>query len=62
MFILLHAVNDNGSLNRQFSVHEHQTLKDVPFVTLDHKTILKSLGYICSKSQKYIVLVKIIHF
>ncbi len=27
--------------------------------TLDHKTSLKSLGYICSKSQKYIVWVKI---
>ncbi len=31
-------------------------------VTLDHKTSLKSLGYICSNSQKYIVWVKIIHF
>ncbi len=30
------------------------------FVTLDHKTSLKSLGYICSNSQKYIVWVKII--
>ncbi len=25
------------------------------YVTLDHKTSLKSLGYICSNSQKYIV-------
>ncbi len=33
-----------------------------PFVTLDHKTSLKSLGYICSNSQKYIVWVKIIDF
>ncbi len=32
------------------------------YVTLDHKTSLKSLGYICSKSQKYIVWVKIIDF
>ncbi len=31
-------------------------------LTLDHKTSLKSLGYICSNSQKYIVLVKIILF
>ncbi len=31
-------------------------------VTLDHKTSLKSLGYICSNSQKYIVWVKIIVF
>ncbi len=32
------------------------------FVTLDHKTSLKSLEYICSNSQQYIVWVKIIHF
>ncbi len=32
------------------------------FVTLDHKTSLKSLGYICSNSQQYIVWVKIINF
>ncbi len=31
-------------------------------MTLDHKTSLKSPGYICSNSQKYIVLVKIIDF
>ncbi len=29
---------------------------------LEHKTSLKSLGYICSNSQQYIVWVKIIHF
>ncbi len=29
-------------------------------VTLDHKSSFKSLGYICSNSQKYIVRVKII--
>ncbi len=32
------------------------------FVTLEHKTSLKSLEYICSNSQQYIVWVKIIHF
>ncbi len=32
------------------------------FVTLDHKSSFKSLGYICSNSQQYIVWVKIIHF
>ncbi len=32
------------------------------FVNLDHKTRLKSLGYICSNSQKYMVWVKIIDF
>ncbi len=31
-------------------------------VWLEHKTSLKSLGYICSNSQKYIVWVKIIDF
>ncbi len=31
-------------------------------VTLDHKTSLKSLGYICSNGQKYIVWVKMIDF
>ncbi len=34
----------------------------ITYVTLDHKTSLKSLGYICSNSQKYIVWVKIIDF
>ncbi len=29
---------------------------------MEHKTSLKSLGYICSNSQQYIVWVKIIHF
>ncbi len=33
-----------------------------PDVTLDHKTSLKSLGHICSNSQKYIVWVKMINF
>ncbi len=32
------------------------------YVTMDHKTSLKSLGYICGNSQKYIVWVKIIDF
>ncbi len=32
------------------------------YITLDHKTNLKSLGYICSNSKKYIVRVKIINF
>ncbi len=31
-----------------------QTLKNYN-MTLDHKTSLKTLGYICSNSQKYIV-------
>ncbi len=29
---------------------------------MEHKTSLKSLEYICSNSQQYIVWVKIIHF
>ncbi len=32
------------------------------YVTLEHKRSLKSLVYICSNSQKYIVWVKITHF
>uniref|UniRef100_A0A8C1YVY9 Si:dkey-106n21.1 n=1 Tax=Cyprinus carpio TaxID=7962 RepID=A0A8C1YVY9_CYPCA len=42
----------------------HVNLQGHPGVygTLDHKTSLKSLGYICSNSQKYIVWVKIIDF
>ncbi len=32
------------------------------FVTLEHKTSVKSLGYICSNNQKYILWVKIIKF
>ncbi len=32
------------------------------YVTLDHKTSLKSLGYVCSNSQKYIIWVKILNF
>ncbi len=32
------------------------------YVTLDHKTNIKSLGYICSHSQKHIVWGKIINF
>ncbi len=31
-------------------------------VTLEHKTSLKLLGYVCSNSQKYTVWVKIIYF
>uniref|UniRef100_A0A672L2P8 Stress-70 protein, mitochondrial n=2 Tax=Sinocyclocheilus grahami TaxID=75366 RepID=A0A672L2P8_SINGR len=31
-------------------------------MTLEHKSSLKSLGYICSNSQQYIVWVKIIYF
>ncbi len=32
------------------------------YVSLEHKSSLKSLGYVCSNSQKYIVWVKIIDF
>ncbi len=32
------------------------------YVTLDHKTSLKSMGYVCCNSQKYILWVKIINF
>ncbi len=39
-----------------------KTIEVIIIVTLDHKTFLKSLGYICSDSKKYIVWVKIIDF
>uniref|UniRef100_A0A671QW84 M-protein, striated muscle-like n=1 Tax=Sinocyclocheilus anshuiensis TaxID=1608454 RepID=A0A671QW84_9TELE len=38
------------------------TYKSQTYVTLEHKSSLKSLGYICSNSQQYIVWVKIINF
>ncbi len=46
------------SRNHVFDPHTSQSI----FVTLDHKTSLKSLGYIYSNSQQYIVWVKMIHF
>uniref|UniRef100_A0A8C2DFR6 Interleukin-17 receptor D n=1 Tax=Cyprinus carpio TaxID=7962 RepID=A0A8C2DFR6_CYPCA len=36
--------------------------RHLTYVTLEHKTSQKSLGYICSNNQKYIVWVKIIDF
>ncbi len=40
-----------------------ESLKNVcKYVTLHHKTSRKSLGYICSNSQQYIVWIKIIDF
>ncbi len=33
-----------------------------PYVTLDHKTGLKALEYMCSNSQQFIVWVKIIFY
>ncbi len=38
------------------------TILLAPHVTLEPKHSLRSLGYICSKSQKYIVWVKMINF
>ncbi len=37
-------------------------LFSVHIVTLEHKSSVKSLGYICSNSQQYIIWVKIIDF
>ncbi len=34
----------------------------IKYVTLEHKSSVKSLGYICSNNQEYIVWVKIIDF
>ncbi len=49
MYFHIHLVNINNIIFTKY-------------VTLDHKTSLKSIGYICSNSQKYIVWVKIIYF
>ncbi len=37
-------------------------ISSILYVTLEHKTSLKSLEYICSNSQQYIVWVKMIDF
>ncbi len=53
-----------GGSNLTFKVSFYFCISNyyLTFVTLEHKTSLKSLGYICSNSQQYIVWVKIIHF
>ncbi len=53
-----------GGSNLTFKVSLNVFISNdyLTFVTLEHKTSLKSLGYICSNSQQYIVWVKIIHF
>ncbi len=51
-------------MHRSSTVYKQEQSRTVlnKYVTLDHKTSLKSLGYICSNSQKYTVWVKIIDF
>ncbi len=44
------------------NIDQHISIEHITYVTLDHKTSVKSLGYICSNSQKYTVWVKIIDF
>ncbi len=44
------------------SLRQLVLLNEGRFVSLQHKTNVKSLGYICSNSQQYIVWVKIIIF
>ncbi len=53
-----------GGSNLTFKVSFYFCISNdyLTFVTLEHKTSLKLLGYICSNSQQYIVWVKIIHF
>ncbi len=41
---------------------KHCEILERTYVTLDHKTSLKSLEYICSNGQKYTVSIKIIDF
>ncbi len=53
-----------GGSNLTFKVSFYFLISNdyLTFVTLEHKTSLKSLEYICSNSQQYIVWVKIINF
>ncbi len=53
-----------GGSNLTFKVSFYLFISNyyLTFVTLDHKTSLKSLEYICRNSQQYILWVKIIHF
>jgi len=51
------------SLNKRFDIrHTFFNGYDNSFVTLEHRTSLKSLGYICSNSQQYTVWCKLIDF
>ncbi len=54
IYCLLHAKTNDTFKNKN--------RETVPYVTLEHKTSLKSLGCIYRNSQKYIVWVKIIDF
>ncbi len=47
---------------KKWAAYNVTTLTPLTYVTLEHKTSVKSLGNICSNSQKYIVWVKIIDF
>ncbi len=46
----------------RYYIYQHFYPKWLTNGTLDHKTSLKSLGYICSNSQKYIEWVKLLIF
>ncbi len=55
----------DAHMDVRFKVHRYRLDTEhfiYTYVTLEHKISLKSLGYICSNSQKYIVWVKIIDF
>ncbi len=41
-------------------IYFYHRIRQKIYVTLDHKSSFKSLGYICSNSQKYILWVKMI--
>ncbi len=45
--------------NTNYFIFYHRIRQKI-YVTLDHNTNLKSLGYICSNNQKYILWVKMI--
>ncbi len=53
---------DRAHTRTHARTHTHSCMGLKTFVTLEHKSSVKSLGYICSNSQKYVVWVKIIDF
>ncbi len=50
------------TLQTLICIHFYHRIRKKIYVTLEHISSLKSLGYVCSNSQKYIVWVKIIDY
>ncbi len=62
LYELIISSKNNVEKDKTFKLALHGEFKSKSsYVTLEHKSSFKSLGYICSNSQKYIVWVKIIN-